>query len=168
MLVRYLVHQRFGVFVRRCRIAASCVCEVTGSSSSSEPRFDDGRDDSGGGSDKLCGGLRREVEDSWFGTFDPREEAVTPKEDEVDDDSVKKSCENKYHRSAAKSSPEAHCSAAVIVIEPKIVFARECVGNAIRRELRGSEHKKTKQKNKRRHIYLAEFQEVGSWFGVFR
>ena len=60
-----------------------------------------------GNSNALCDGLGEEIEDGWFDAFIPREIAFEPEEDDVDGDSVNKSCDKKFHSSGNNSS---HCS----------------------------------------------------------
>ena len=55
----------------------------------------------------LCGGLGEEIEDGWFDAFVPREIALEPEEDDVEDESEKKSCDKMFHNSGSNSS---HCS----------------------------------------------------------
>ena len=70
----------------------------------------DGSDELWDGSNELWDGLGEEKEDGWFDAFVPREIALEPEEDEVEDESVHQSCENKCSKSESHSSPEIHCS----------------------------------------------------------
>ena len=57
-----------------------------------------------GNSNASCDDLGEEKEDGLFDAFVPREIAFEPEEEDVDGDSVNKSCEKQFHKSRNNSS----------------------------------------------------------------